>query len=204
MKPTEIYSLETSGAWCSAYMSHHEDAWYYYTEYTLLIEKLNETEKQLRKNSENCESVIRHLTNTLTSDSYRAASSAHRYACLTIEGFLNFYGVKRLGEQYYKKKILKKPLIEKLTCLFDILFKKSPDSAFSERIHSIFQLRNDLVHPKTQEVNSSNRNKFVNPHPRDHHATRAIDVLELFADEMCLNDPKISKSFYFPKYDPEE
>ena len=199
MEKTEIYSMAESGAWNSEYMSHHQNAWHYYRDYATLTKRLTKSEKRYQKKGHTCESLIFHLTSDLHQASYRAATSTHLYACLAIEGFLNFYGVRRLGEKYYKEEIERLPIAKKFERIFVTVFGKPPSGPLATNVQETFWLRNSLVHPKTQEINSSNIDKFIDPHPRDHYVNNSMKALKNFAFEVCANDPDISLDFYFPK-----
>jgi len=199
MTSIPIRSMNASGAWSSAYLSHHENAWHYYEEYTGLVRKLAKAEDSLRSNGNTSESLIHHLTDDLRTAAYRSAASTHLYACLAMEGFLNFYGVRRLGGWYFKDKILKLSIIPKMDKLFDLCFKKTPGKAFSAAVRKTFQARNKLVHPMTTEVHRSNLLSVIDPHPEDHFVNETIKTLRLFAKEMCSHDRDLDARFHFPR-----
>jgi hypothetical protein len=76
------------------------------------------------------------------------------YSCMAIEGFINYYGVKRLGDKYYKRNIERIGISEKLQIVLlactGHLCKK--DEAIVKLIRNLFDMRNSLVHPKTREI----------------------------------------------------
>jgi len=200
MEKPQIYSMAESGAWNSEYMSHHQNAWHYYGDYATLTKRLTKSEKRHQKKGHACESLVFHLTYDLHQASYRAATSTHLFACLAMEGFLNFYGVRRLGEPYYKAEIERLPIAKKLEKIFLTVFGEPPSDLLAKSVLETFQLRNNLVHPKTQEITSSNIETFIDPHPRDHYVKKSMRTLNDFALELCANDPDLSLDFYFPKH----
>ncbi|MHC8322437.1 hypothetical protein ACYZT4_17390 [Pseudomonas sp. GB2N2] len=200
MEKPQIYSMTESGAWNSEYMSHHQNAWHYYSDYATLTKRLTKSEKRHQKKGHTCESLIFHLTSDLHEASYRAATSTHLYACLAMEGFLNFYGVRRFGETYYKAEIERLPIAKKLEKIFLTVFGEPPSDLLAQSVLETFQRRNKLAHPKTQEISSSNIETFIDPHPRDHYVKKSMKTLNDFALEVCANDPDISLDFYFPKH----
>jgi hypothetical protein len=74
---------------------------------------------------------------------------------MTVEGFLNYYGVVRLGEKEYIDHIERLGIIPKLRMLLlicDSLAVSEADSLV-KIIKRIAQRRNLLVHPKAKELN---------------------------------------------------
>jgi hypothetical protein len=193
--------MNDSGAWCSEYSFHYAASRHYFDNYITLIDQLAGAEIRHRESGNDYEGLIEHLTNDLRSSAYRAATSAHLYACLSIEGFLNFYGVRRLGEHYYKKHLEQLPLIVKLERLFLTLLSTEPSDELKSQLTTVFRNRNNLVHPKTREINHSNLENFIDPHPRNHYAHQTMQALEKFIDELCAGDKELSKDFYFPTED---
>lgn len=85
---------------------------------------------------------------TLTSDMVRI------YAAMAIEGFLNFYGVLRVGQDVYDDHFERLGIIPKLRKL--LLFCDALDIPANHQLcldlDFVAQSRNALVHPKVKEV----------------------------------------------------
>lgn len=194
-----IRSMNETGAWSSAYLSHHENAWHYHGEYINLIRELAEAEDAHRLRGTTCESLIQHLTDDLNTAAYRSATSTHLYACLAMEGFLNYYGVRRLGGQHFQDNILKLSISEKMKAIFHLCFGAPPSKKLIKAVQSTFQKRNKLVHPVTTEVNKSNYKSVTNPHPEDHYVNDTIETLTLFSKELCTLDKDLNMDFHFPR-----
>jgi hypothetical protein len=76
------------------------------------------------------------------------------FSQMAIEGFLNYYGVVRLGEAQYVKDFERLNLIRKLQALLRVcdsisVHRKDPIVAGVRKLTAI---RNSLVHPKAKEV----------------------------------------------------
>jgi hypothetical protein len=76
------------------------------------------------------------------------------FSAMAVEGFLNFYGVVRLGEVEYKRNFERLSLDRKLRAL--LLFCDSialdDTDPLIEVLTNLAKMRNSLVHPKTREV----------------------------------------------------
>lgn len=84
----------------------------------------------------------------------RTADTVQIYAAMAVEGFLNWYGVARLGEHIFNDHFERLGLIPKLRAL--LLTCDSLDVAKNDPIvvalDSVATYRNALVHPKAKEV----------------------------------------------------
>jgi hypothetical protein len=82
------------------------------------------------------------------------SDSAIIFAALAVEGFINFYGVLRLGEKVFRTEFERLGLIPKLRLLFLVCNSIELDS--DDRLlliaRRVSQRRNDLVHPKSREA----------------------------------------------------
>ena len=114
------------------------------------------------------------------------AASAQMYCAMAIEALLNFYGVSRLGETFYRRNLERLPVIQKFEMLMAIcegnLYTKEND--LSEVLQKIAGRRNALVHPKAHEFLAGKGAHHVEPGdwpnriPKD--VKGAIDDMELF------------------------
>lgn len=84
----------------------------------------------------------------------RASDTTRIYAAMAIEGFLNFYGVLRLGNSVYEDHFERLGIVPKIRQLLLVCDGLSvPKShVLCARADAVAQSRNRLVHPKAQEV----------------------------------------------------
>lgn len=205
MHDFEALEFNRQGAWVSSYSDHYQNAWHYYYEYEKALKKLINTESKIKMaggiEEEFLESYIDHKTAGLQQRAYRAATSAHLYSCMAIEGFINYYGTRRLGQDIYKKLLERLGITEKLSLLYLLCFSQkrlmSDEPICSVR--DLFDLRNSLVHPKTKELTSKNIHEFGTPHPTEHFVQDTMNALESFIESICTADTGINRKFYFLK-----
>lgn len=84
----------------------------------------------------------------------RTSDSVCIYAAMAVEGFLNFYGVMRLGQPVFDEHFERSGLVPKLRSLLlvcDALEIKRNDPIVL-LLDNVAQTRNSLVHPKAKEV----------------------------------------------------
>lgn len=97
--------------------------------------------------------------------------------CMSVEAFLNFYGVVRLGEEFYHRTFERLGILQKLPTLVatcqDILLPRGAEIATV--IKRMFERRNSLVHPKAKDVSGG-----VHAHPdqADDSVTPAKNMVE--------------------------
>lgn len=206
MKNKALYDFKREGSWNGSYLFHYECAWLCLYDYEDAIYKLDLAEAKVKEEAENIppdliDSYIHHYTDEHHTEAYRAATSAHLFVCMAIEGFINFYGVKRLGEAAYKRVLERIGITEKLTILYLLCFEESldPNGEIIKPIRKVFDQRNALVHPKAKELNSENIGQFEYIHPFDLELKVAFEVLENFVNQMCKMDDQIDRGFLFKK-----
>jgi hypothetical protein len=144
---------------------------------------------------------IKHETNVLDKECHRISISTHLFSCMTVEAFINHYGVKRLGESFYKKNIERIGITEKLSILVLTCFNMSlqKDNELVKKIRELFNIRNQLVHPKTKEFNAERVEMYINKHPRDFLIKKYVNSMEFILEEFCTFDSGINKDFEFKK-----
>lgn len=206
MSTFETFEFRSQGAWVTSYSDHYENAWHCFHEYEKVVKKLLKTEATLRMaggtgNERLLEDFIDHSTGHLQHHAYRAATSAHLYACMAIEGFINYYGIRRLGEDVYEDLLERKPVTDKLSsiCLLCFSQKHLFGDELTRAVRTLFELRNALVHPKTKALTAQNAHHYINAHPSEHFVQRTMKSLEAFVDGFCKVDPSISRQTYFSK-----
>jgi hypothetical protein len=90
----------------------------------------------------------------LFEEAYLLANAAVVFAAMAVESFTNFYGVVRLGEEFYSRNYERMGVVPKLaavlaTCTGKLL---TDDSEITRVVRRLSERRNALVHPKTREA----------------------------------------------------
>jgi hypothetical protein len=82
------------------------------------------------------------------------SDSVRIFSAMTIEAFLNFYGVVRLGEVWYEKNLGREFIVPKLIKVLhfcdNITIQETDELAVL--VDRIAKGRNDLVHPKSKAI----------------------------------------------------
>ena len=199
-----VHSYSRQGGWTSSHSFYYECTYKTLEDYKVSLQKLENKEKELIQSNKDVEpeirfSIIHNGTNMLENECYRHATSTHLFACMTIEAFLNHYGVKRLGEAYYKRNLERVGITEKLSililaCLGSVI---KNDAELIKKTRALFDARNRLVHPKSREIDFGNLHQYVNSHPKDLPIIDYVDDMEYVLSELSKLDPAIHKSFEF-------
>ena len=119
----------------------------------------------------------------------RLSDSVRIYAAMAIEGFLNFYGVYRLGQQSFDRDIVNKPLFHKLKSLLEVCdrVQVEPTSNVAIALQVVSRSRNSLVHPTAAELKDGAPNKP--PHVPG-EAQMVVAAMESFFSEFKRLVPK--------------
>jgi len=82
------------------------------------------------------------------------------WTCCTIESFVNLEGISWMGEEFYKKAVERQNIVQKIRLIVAIKNNEliEADNETLKSVRTIFDLRNQFVHPKTRSVNE-NRDK---------------------------------------------
>lgn len=72
---------------------------------------------------------------------------------MAAEGFLNFYGVKRIGQKFYEERYERLGLVPKVTGIIEACcgVRLDSDAKIVSVARALSEARNWLVHPKTRE-----------------------------------------------------
>jgi hypothetical protein len=202
-----IYDFNRMGAWYAPHSFFYFSAYIEFGVYETGVKNLIEAEKIASENfsmeEEYKSSLILHETAELHKPCMRAACSSLMFGCMAFEGFMNYYGVKRLGEKYYKRFVERMGISEKLAYLVS-LGKDSvlliEDDGLS-KCRRLFDARNQLAHPKSGEVFDSNGKLKSIPidHPSLFPIRQHLQDLEACIDLFCEHDPDINRSFEFKR-----
>jgi hypothetical protein len=110
---------------------------------------------------------------------------------MAVEGFLNLYGVIRLGESFYQTNFERLTPTQKVAALLGtccgVLIQK--DTEIIQVTQRIFSRRNSLVHPKSRELPRNGRNGGA-PRPRPQQiAHESVIDMERFSALFSAYDP---------------
>lgn len=122
----------------------------------------------------------------------QTADTVRVYAAMAVEGYLNFYGVLRLGQDVFDEHFERLGLVPKLRALLltcdQLNIPKSDLLVLA--LDRVAQSRNALVHPKTVEVvgDVSQHKRTATPAPET--ARRAVRDMEAFFEAFVLAVPQ--------------
>ncbi len=146
----KVQPIHRSGGWSGFHRLYRQAAHAAVNELNGSHRKLGETWKRL--DVPGGEAVLPEYMRQL--EAYVVLSAtAEIYCAMAIEALLNFYGVNRLGEEFYIRNLERISIVAKLelllaTCDGVILSK---DEELSGLLRRLSQRRNQLVHPKSRE-----------------------------------------------------
>lgn len=90
----------------------------------------------------------------LRAEAREKALTAVAFAAIAIEGYLNDYGGRMLGDGYYESNLEKLTPLSKLVVLPRLIANACvpTDGELYEAVRVLFRLRNELMHPKSQPL----------------------------------------------------
>ncbi len=195
------------GMWHGSHQFFYSAAYVEYELYEQRLNKLLEAEKAFEKIhsavGDYKASLISHETADLRKSCMRSAYSALMFGCMSFEAFLNNYGVRRLGEAYYKRFVERMGIVEKLVYLLSI--GKAEVVAFDDEVigkcRRLFDARNGLAHPKTREAKIDDEGSIVlkDSHPSQFPIKEHFEDLEFCIEVFCQCDQEIQKDFEFER-----
>jgi hypothetical protein len=156
-----------------------------------LENRIEELEKKLRVEQATLDestitSYIVHITESDTNQLDAVCVATQIFACMAVEAFLNYYGVRRLGEEFYKRNLERLGINQKLEILITICTQELVEDKdeIVLIVKRMFDRRNSLVHPKSKKVGLIN-GKFVFPEPINHleQAEQAVREMKLFFEK---------------------
>lgn len=130
----------------------------------------------------------------------RASDTTRIYAAMAIEGFLNFYGVLRLGDSVYEdlfERLGVIPKIRKLLLVCDKIHISS-NHGLCKFASSVAESRNELVHPQAKEVDNETdlRARSYTEIPQE--ARKSVDRMEAFFAEFVNLVPEAKPHIKLP------
>jgi len=199
-----ISSFLSEGVWTSSHSFHYETAYVFLGDFKNHLAELAAEEGRLQAeyhSDEDFQNIIHHETEAIRRSCFRSASAAVLFACMSLEAFLNYYGVRRLGQNYYKRFVERLGVTEKIACIRSISSSilLEPDDDLVVRSRRLFDARNALAHPKTREILSGQLGEFVSKPPSEFPTQKHFDDLEFCIHILCSTDTSIDREFEFPK-----
>jgi len=204
----QVRPFLSEGGWWTAYSDYYRFACSMLNEFTRLTKQIEAEEERITKELQVQEFPVEYFEQYVMSrvlhlheDAYRVAISCHIYACMALEGFLNLYGVRRLGERFYQRYLERAGIMEKLalvgTCCGQWNIDEHPQAERDFR--EIFEARNRLVHPKTKEFRPDRIESNLYVHPSNIEITQHMQRLERCVDFFVSVDSTLPRDFLFPK-----
>ncbi len=145
-----VQPVKRAGRWSGFHQLYRDAAQRGLAQVKLSYTDLVQTFKRL--DSPGGENVLPEYTRKLE-DHIILSAAVQVYCAMAIEALLNFYGVSRLGEDFYKGNLEKssmEPKLEMLLALCDGIFL-SKDAELLVLLRRLSQKRNQLVHPRSRE-----------------------------------------------------
>jgi len=116
-------------------------------------------------------------------------------SAMAAEAFLNFYGVKRMGQEFYGGHYERLSFVPKLTGIIETCcsVRLDDDAEIISVARALSEARNRLAHPKTREGGSAARSSQVGPirHPLD-VARESVAHMNQFFQLFASFDPDSS------------
>jgi len=201
-----IHRYEREGLWSSSHSFYYQCTYKSLDRYQEVLNRLETKEQEVADSNQDedpqvLSTIIHYETDKLTEECYREAISALLFACMTLEGFINHYGVRRLGESFYKRNLERVGITEKVSILILACCHKSieQDNDLIKKTRDLFDARNRLVHPKSREIYFGTLDEFVSKHPRDLPLYKHVRDMESILDELCKLDTDVRREFEFKK-----
>jgi len=202
----KLLTMKDEGAWTVIHGFYYRCTHDYLAKYEAAIEKMKPLQEQARAEMNGMEedvirSYVLYETKTVREEAERAASATCLYACMTIEAFVNYYGVRRVGEAFYKQNLERLRPEQKFAVLVAICWQDLllHDDDVLKGIKGLFEHRNSLIHAKTNEVNQQNAERFVAREVEDIDLKSKVNIMERFIDKLCEFDNDINKDAEFRK-----
>jgi hypothetical protein len=196
MENQKIFPLDREGQWARMEFGYFEGAINFLEDAKKLEEALSEKIEKLKVDSREYDedsqySYIYHNTIEDRTQLAHLCIVSMLFSCMTVEAFVNLYGVLRMGDEFYKRNIERSGISQKLEVIIAIgkqeLLSKNEEIALVAR--RMFDKRNQLVHPKTVEVNSLDKISQLKPVPFLLDAQSMVDDMKKFFEKFLIIDP---------------
>ncbi len=124
----------------------------------------------------------------------RTSDTVRIFAAMAVEGFMNWYGVFRLGQSAFDQHFERLGVVAKLRTI--LLVCDAIDVAKSDALVmcaiAIAESRNALVHPKAREVSSRFTTKGRTATAIPDAARHSVDQMTKFFEEFALAVPAVT------------
>ena len=201
---TKIHPFDRCGTWTSSHNFYYRCAYQALDEFSKLTGHLIKTENDIQNHNkqlfpQDLSMILYSEAYGIIQECYRELVSLKLFSCLTIEAFVNYYGTRRLGKEYYESNYERQPIIKKLSKVMDVCqsIDVSQHVDLVSKLQYLFDERNDLVHPKSTDVGLDSINYYENKHPKSIQANEHIQRLESILDSICSLDSSIVKKYEF-------
>jgi hypothetical protein len=182
------------GLWVTNWALYYKYARLQGDRFYSICDEYHQKKEQLAKSGTD-ELEISHELDSIRDKAFQEYVSLIVFACMAFEGFLNYYGVKKLGESFYKKNIERLGITEKLSAILaicrGILIESTSD--FLQNARGLFDKRNSLVHPKAKEITSDNIHEYLSTAPVKKEAADLLNCIDLLLKGLTEFDPEIEK-----------
>jgi hypothetical protein len=206
MTDNTILPYEREGAWFSQHGLYYACAYRSLHSFRVAQSAVTAKEAELLADIDDVPkefrgSYIQHETSDQHANVEQTFVSAILFACMAIEAFINNYGVRRLGEEYFRKNLERIGITEKFSLLLlachGLLTEKSDSPLVGLR--AMFDTRNQLVHPKAKEFSF----ELIEQKSREPSIEARISVhferMEMVIGSLCTLDNHIRRDFEFRK-----
>ena len=197
------------GMWFGPHFSLRSAAHTYYSRYIALLEETRQRTVDLLEvhkdvEEEYREDVVYHELREEYAELERLEAAGFINAVFTVEAFINFYGVKKLGEDYYKRNIERLNLESKVSLIIALCFQVevAPDDEIYRIVKYMREDRNHFAHPKTKEFNPRNKDHLEQVAERNleiDNIGKYIKDMERIHEIFCELDTDL-KSWVFDLY----
>jgi hypothetical protein len=151
MAETASENKYKSRAWTAKEFFFHDAATKGLKELEQQNEKIKSDERSYKENGLEFEEICYFLNDDLRK-TLLSSITVEIYCFLAVESYINGYGIRRMGQSYYKCK--KKCISYKIKVLLDM--DEQIDASYKKKIlkliKRIFNRRNQIVHPSAEEI----------------------------------------------------
>lgn len=160
--PTHATPFDPVGTWEVPHLEHARSARRLLAYVKAEADKLQEEEDSFTEANPGEQFLWRHYSSLLDflGD---LAGACELYTYLAVEAFLNHYGIVRLGNQFYRRNVERLAPAKKLAVILAategvLLPMESPLYRLTGKM---FQRRNELVHPQSQNLQTASIRLFA-------------------------------------------
>lgn len=206
MIQSDVLPYQREGAWFSMHGLHYASAHRYRREFLNAQASLSEKEASLSAKVDDIPEEYRggfifHETMGLRGLLEQAFVSSILYSCMAVEAFINNYGVRRLGEDYFRRNLERLGITEKysllmLACYGHLIPQDDPERM---KLRAMFDTRNQLVHPKAREFRLELLEKEKQDLPLENQLSLHFANMEALIDRFCVLDDHVLRDFEFRK-----